>query len=302
MPRNRLIRFAGRWLAAAVLAVAGTFTAVAAPPNPYEGRSAAASHNQIDDIVFARLDKLGIQPANNTPDTVFMRRVYLDTIGTLPTEAEVLAFLNDRSPDKRDGLIEKLLARDEFADYWAMKWCDLLRVKSEFPINLWPNAVQAYDHWIRASLRQNLPYDRFARELLTSNGSNFRVAQVNFYRAVQSKEPATLAQAVALTFMGVRADKWPSDKLGSMAAFFSQVGYKATAEWKEEIVFFDPGKAGAQIPTLFPDGTKAVLAPDQDPRELFANWLITPKNPWFTRNIANRVWSWRPTSLILRKS
>jgi hypothetical protein len=97
---------------------------------------------------------------------------------------------------------------------------------------------------------------------------------------------------VALTFMGERADKWPAEKLAAMAAFFSQVGYKTTAEWKEEIVFFDPGKSGAQTPSRFPDGSKAVLAPDQDPRDLFAAWLITPQNPWFTRNIANRVWSW----------
>ena len=224
--------------------------------------------------------------------TVFIRRVYLDAIGTLPTAEEVRVFLDDRKPEKRNRLVDKLLAQDEFADYWAMKWGDLLRVKSEFPINLWPNAVQAYDHWIRASLRQNLPYDRFARELLTASGSNFRVPQVNFYRAVQSKDPSTLARTVALTFMGVRADKWPADKLTAMAAFFSQVGYKTTAEWKEEIVFCDSGKSGAQPPTEFPDGTAAVLAPDQDPRERFAAWLITPQNPWFTRSIANRVWSW----------
>ena len=90
-----------------------------------------------------------------------------------------------------------------------------------------------------------MPYDRFVRELLTASGSNFRVPQVNFYRAVQNREPQAIAQAVALTFMGARAEKWPKERLAGMAAFFSQIGYKTTAEWKEEIVFFDPGKAGA---------------------------------------------------------
>lgn len=116
---------------------------------------------------------------------------------------------------------------------------------------------------------------------------------VNFYRATQSKEPTALAQTVALTFLGARAENWPTGKLAEMAAFFGQVGYKSTGEWKEEIVFHDPGKATNALPvTVFPDGTPARLAADQDPRELFADWLIRPPNPWFTRNIANRVWAW----------
>ena len=215
-------------------------------------------------------------------------------IGTLPSGTEARQFLLDRNPDKRRVLIDRLLERDEFADYWAMKWSDLLRVKAEFPINLWPNAAQAYHRWIRTSIEENVPYDRFVRDLLTSNGSNFRVPQVNFYRAIQSKEPLAIARAVALTFMGTRAEKWPAAQLSGMAAFFSQVGYKSTLEWKEEIVFFDPGKAaGGATPTaVFPDGTTARLSPDRDPREVFVDWLIAPQNPWFTRNVANRVWSW----------
>ena len=137
-------------------------------------------------------------------------------------------------------MIDRLLERDERADYWAMKWSDLLRIKAEFPINLWPNAAQAYYHWIRTSIRENKPYDRFARELLTSSGSNFRVPPVNFYRAIQSRQPAAIAQAVALALMGARAEKWPPERLAGMSVFFAKIGYKSTAEWKEEIVFFDP--------------------------------------------------------------
>jgi hypothetical protein len=221
-----------------------------------------------------------------------VRRVYLDAIGTLPTAQEVRSFLEDRAADKRDALIDRLLTRDEFADYWAMRWCDLLRVKSEYPINLWPNAVQAYHRWIRTCVKENRPADRFARELLTASGSNFRVPQVNFYRAVQSKTPKTLAQAAALTFMGVRAETWPAAKLEGLSAFFSQVGYKSTSEWKEEIIFFDPASSNAQMSAVFPDGTPVDFTPDQDPREVFAAWLLAPQNPWFARCLANRAWSW----------
>ena len=206
--------------------------------------------------------------------------------------SEARAFLEDRSPDKRGALVDRLLARDEYADYWAMRWCDLLRVKSEFPINLWPNAVQAYHRWVRTSIKKNLPLDAFASELLTASGSNFRVPQVNFYRAVQSKTPQALAQAAALTFMGARSEKWPAARQEGMAAFFSQVGYKATSEWKEEIVFFDPASSNAQMAAVFPDGVRVEFAPDQDPRAVFAEWLVRPGNPWFAKCAANRLWAW----------
>jgi hypothetical protein len=261
--------------------------------SPFESSSAPKASCRIDELVFRKLEKLGIQPANLCSDSVFVRRVYLDVIGTLPTAQEASDFIQSKSPDKRRELIDRLLERDEFADYWAMKWCDLLRVKAEFPINLWPNAAQAYHRWIRDSVRANKPYDHFARDLLTSSGSNFRVAPVNFYRAMQNREPDGIATAVALTFMGVRAERWPADKLASMAEFFTTVGYKSTSEWKEEIVFFDPAKTNASTSAAhFPDGKAAKVATDQDPREVFANWLIQPKNPWFTRNIANRAWNW----------
>jgi hypothetical protein len=269
--------------------------AAAQPPSGvYESAAPLTSQNPIDELVFARLKELNIQPARLCSDAVFVRRAYLDAIGTLPKGAEAEQFLANVSPNKRKALIDRLLERDEFADYWAMKWSDLLRVKAEFPINLWPNAAQAYHRWIRSSIQDNMPYDRFVRELLTSSGSNFRVPPVNFYRAVQNKEPAGIAQAVALTFMGTRAEKWPAGQLSGMASFFSAIGYKHTAEWKEEIVIFDLEKAAnlASLEAVFPDGTRATLSPDRDPREVFADWLIDPKNPWFTQAIANRVWSW----------
>jgi hypothetical protein len=266
--------------------------AALAAPSPFESNVAPTAEGAIDRVVLGRLRALQIKPASLCPDAVFVRRVFLDVIGTLPTAKEASDFIEDKSPAKRSALIERLLAREEFADYWAMKWCNLLRVKSEFPINLWPNAVQAYHRWIRTSLKENVPYDRFVREMLTSSGSNFRKPQVNFYRAVQSKDLQSLAQAVALTFMGARAEKWPKERLASMAVFFSRVGYKITAEWKEEIVFFDIGRTAATPSAVLPDGTTVSLSPMQDPRAVFADWLIKPANPWFTRHIANRIWCW----------
>jgi hypothetical protein len=263
------------------------------PPGPFESATPISREQQIDQLVFARLQKSGIQPAYLCSDAVFVRRAYLDVIGTLPTGPEAAEFIRDQSPYKRRVLIDKLLERDEFVEYWAMKWSDLLRVKAEFPINLWPNGVQAYYRYIHQSIKENKPYDQFARELLTSSGSNFRAPAVNFYRAMQNREPAGIAQTVALTFMGVRAEAWPKEQLAGMGEFFVQLGFKPTGEWKEEIIHYDPTKTKGELPkAIFPDGTPAKLGPGQDPREVFADWLITDKNPWFTKAIANRTWSW----------
>lgn len=247
--------------------------------------------SRIDELVEAQLKKLDITPSDRCTDEVFLRRVYLDVIGTLPRPTEVKSFLYDSRSDKRNLLIEELLDRDEFADYWSLKWCDLLRVKSEFPSNLWPNAVQAYQRWLQTSLKENKPYDVFARELLTSSGSNFRVAPVNFYRAVPNREPLGLCQTTALTFMGIRPEGLSNVQWQGMAAFFSQIGYKKTAEWKEEIVFNDSSKKWDASP-VFPDGKAVKLNPNDDPRVVFADWLMADDNPWFSRNIVNRLWYW----------
>ncbi len=254
------------------------------PPTP---------RGQLDELVFAKWKQMGIEPANMCSDAVFLRRVYLDVIGTLPTPDEAREFLKDESSDKRAKLVDALLERPEYADYWAMKWCDILRVKAEFPINLWPNAAQAYHRWLRHSITVNMPYDQFVRELLTSTGSNFRQGQVNFFRAVQGRNPEGIARAVALAFMGSRADKWPKERVDGMAAFFTKIAYKGTGEWKEDIIIFDPYKTGlTSTKPVFPDGTTVEILADQDPRVAFAEWLISPENPWFTRHIVNRVWYW----------
>lgn len=261
---------------------------LAAGPTP---RVLPVAADVIDTPVLTKLSALEIRPASCCPDSVFVRRVYLDVLGTLPTAEEAKAFLADRNSKKRTLLIDRLLQRPEFGDYWAMKWCDLLRVKSEVPINLWPNAVQAYHRWVRDSLKQNKPYDRFVREMLTASGSNFREPPVNFYRAVRDRQPETITQAVALTFMGTRSEKWLRERLAGMSAFFADIQYKKTTEWKEEIVQVNQ-LGGTARDAVFPDGTRVAIAAGADGRAVFADWLIRPENPWFARHIVNRVWYW----------
>jgi hypothetical protein len=308
------------------VAALGAVATPEAGTSVFENPAAPKATSQIDKLVFAQLARLNIRPVLCS-DAVFVRRAFLDVIGSLPTAKEARDFILDPDTNaKRRRLIERLLDRDEFADYWAMKWGDILRIKAEFPVNLWPNAAQAYHRWVRASLAQNKPYDQFARELFTASGSNFRVGPVNFYRALQNRTPEGIASAVALTFMGARAQSWPTNRLAGMTAFFSQLGYKPTSEWKEEHVFWDPLRstalAGNSAPgraaiaeigqpsksvsqlllpartnpapseAVFPDGVKVQLPPDRDPRGVFADWLITPRNPWFTRSVVNRVWAW----------
>jgi hypothetical protein len=310
------------WCAAAVCGAATPERGT----NVFESPTPPAAISQVDKLVFAQLAKLNVQPVLCS-DAVFVRRAYVDVLGTVSTAKEARDFIQDPdSENKRRLLIDSLLERKEFADYWAMKWGDVLRIKAEFPVNLWPNAAQVYHHWVKASIAANKPYDQFARELLTSSGSNFRVGPVNFFRAIQNRTPEGIARAVALTFMGARAETWPSNQLAGMTAFFLQIGYKPTGEWKEEHVFWDPlgesGVAGNTAPgraaiasignptnytgqpslpgrantvsleAAFPDGTSVNLPPDRDPREVFADWLIRPQNPWFTRSIVNRVWAW----------
>ena len=307
-------------------AVLGGTAAPAAGLTPFEGEAVPVAECPIDTLVFGRLQQLGLQPAPLCSDAVFIRRACLDVTGTLPGPAEAREFIRDKNPDKRRLLIDRLLEREEYADYFAMKWGDVLRIKAEFPVNLWPNAAQAYHRWVRASIAQNKPYDVFVREMLTASGSNFRVGPVNFYRAIQNRTPEGIAGAVALAFMGARPESWLQSQRAGMTPFFAQIGYKLTSEWKEEHVFWDPlgagevlgnsapGRAaltavgqasnsvaqpaipartnGVSLQAVFPDGTPVKLAPDRDPREVFAQWLVASPNPWFRRCAVNRAWAW----------
>lgn len=257
----------------------------------FEDRSLDLPKTPLDRLVEADLRRVGLEIAPAATDDVFLRRVYVDVIGVLPTAEARAAFVKDDRPDKRSRLIEKLLDDPRYADRWSMKWADLLRVKAEFPINLWPNGVQAYHGWIHDSLATNKPYDRFVRELLTTSGSNFRDAPVNFYRALQGRQPENIAQVVALTFMGSRIDTWPADRRGGLEQIFSRVAYKPTAEWKEEIVYNNPAM-NEPLAAILPDGSMLRVAGGDDPRVAFSDWLVRADNAHFTRPIVNRIWCW----------
>lgn len=173
----------------AIVAVIVAFLAIAAasaaaPVTPYELAEWPVPETELDRHVLAVLSEHGIEPALPCSDEVFLRRAYVDLTGTMPELDVTRLFLASDVPDKRAELIDTLWTDEHFADYWSLKWCDVLRVKAEFPINLWPKSVQAYHRWVRDAVHENMPYDEFARALLISSGSNFRVPPVNFYRAM----------------------------------------------------------------------------------------------------------------------
>ena len=166
-------------------------------------------------------------------DFLVCRRLCLDICGRLPTTDEVRAFVGSGDRQKVGRLVDALLATEDFADYWSMRYCDILRVKSEFPINLWPNAVYVYHRWIRNAIQQDMPWDAFAQALLMGRGSNFRVPESNFLRATSMKTPEGLSTVASETFLLAPTEKY--------ARYFSRVAWKPTREWKEEIVYLKDG-------------------------------------------------------------
>lgn len=259
------------------------------PLSPFETGRFVTPLSEIDRLAFAAMREAGVEPALPCSDEVFLRRATLDLAGRLPTLEETRRFLRDPAKDRRARLIDHLLESDDHIDYWTMRWCDVLRVKSEFPINLWPDAVQAYHRWIHEQLAANRPYDEMATALLTASGSNFRDPAVNFYRAVPGKGPEPIAAAVALTFMGSRIEHWPEPRRLEMEALFARLAFKPTSEWKEEIVCPDPALLDA-FELRLPDHSAVHVPPGADARVAFAAWLTT--TPRFAEAGANRTWAW----------
>ncbi|MDR2674452.1 MAG: DUF1549 and DUF1553 domain-containing protein [Opitutaceae bacterium] len=236
---------------------------------PLSGPGADDPH-PIDAVVNKNLRALGLAPSALCTDGEFLRRACLDLMGALPPPEKAREFLADPapSPAKRAALVDWIFTRPEYADYWAMKWGDVLRVKSEFPSNLWPNAVQTYHAWLRDAVAANKPYDRLVRELLLTPGSNFRDPPANFYRAMQKRSPENIASLAAVAFMGARLEfapeqkfayeSWNRDQSLGLAAFFNTLGYKKTGEWKEEIVFFKPNWPAYRAPAIEGAGADSV--------------------------------------------
>jgi hypothetical protein len=267
--------------------------------------------NYVDKHVFARLRALRMRPSDLCSDEVFLRRVYLDTIGVLPTADQVRAFLADRDPAKREHLIDRLLRRPEFADFWALKWCDLLRTEEKV---LDRKGVTVFHHWVRRAIEDGEPLNEFARDLIAGRGSTYSDAPANFYRAL--RDPQVRAEAVAQVFLGLRLqcarchnhpfDRWTQDDYYGLAAFFPRVQYRVvennrldkldTHEFDgEQIVWLAREgevthlRTGATVRPRLPGSAQAVDAEGDRPRAL-ADWVARPDNPFFARAQANRVW------------
>ncbi|MHC5068777.1 MAG: DUF1553 domain-containing protein, partial [Planctomycetota bacterium] len=230
-------------------------------------------------------------------DGVFVRRIHLDLIGTLPSANVARAFIDDTSSDKRARLVDELLTREEYALLWSLRWADVLRIKAEFPIKLWPNGAQAYHRLVQQAMADNRPLDDFARELLTASGSAFRVPAVNFYLArPESEDPAAaIAASVAQTLLGQRYEHWGEARQRGFATAFSRVAVKGTAEWKERIVHLDPSQVTA-FTTTMPDGSTLHVPTFSDPRPLVADWILSlgaDGSPApFAYALSNRLWAW----------
>ena len=195
--------------------------------------------------------KLFAPNGGQAADFLLCRRLYLDICGRIPTPEEVTEYTTKRDVKKREKLIDQLLDSDDFADYWSMRYCDFLRVKSEFPINLWPNAVYVYHRRIRESILHDEPWNDFARAMLFARGSNFRVPEVNFLRATAEKTPEGISEAVSSALLLEPTSKY--------ARYFSRVGFKSTREWKEVVVYLKPGPEDA-TPIAFMSELEGPLA------------------------------------------
>jgi hypothetical protein len=263
--------------------------------------------NFVDGHVWKKLQLLGLTPSEPCSDSTFIRRAYLDIIGKLPTPDETRKFLADPSSKKRQELIDSLLARPEYADYWANKWADLLRPN---PYRVGIKAVFNLDAWLRESFRENRPYDQFVRELITAQGSTFKNGAVVPFR--DRREPEEMTTMVSQLFLGVRlecakchqhpSEKWSQKDFYSFAAFFSRIARKGQGvsppiSGGEEFLSIKPtgevkhpltGESLLPTPLLEQPLT---IPPGEDPRVALADWMTSPKNPFFARVMVNRVWA-----------
>jgi hypothetical protein len=274
------------------------FTWVAPPENNY-----------VDKHIFAKLKMLSIPPSDLCTDQEFVRRAYLDVGAVLPTPAEVKAFLDAKDKDKRAKLIDALLDRPEYADFWTLKWSDVLRSNRK---TIQVKGTHVFQEWLRAHVEKNTGLDQVVRELLTADGSTFANPPANYYRI--ARDPTNLAETTAQLFFGIRMqcakchnhpfERWTQDDYYSMAAFFARVKSKKdptqpTANPKDpgsELVYLDRAgevvqpRTGATMAPRFMGGPTPAIAPNRDRREVLADWLTGGDNPFFAKSVVNRIW------------
>jgi hypothetical protein len=281
--------------------------AVATATAPYTNKVARSvftsskKRNFIDEQVMEKLQSLNLPPSPKSSDSEFIRRVFVDTIGILPTARETRDFLANKDSRKRDKLIESLLSRPEFVDYWTYKWSDLLLVETK---KLKPAAMWSYYNWIRNNVAANTPWDKFVRDLVTSGGSTLENGAANFY--VLHDDPRAMAETCSQAFLGMSIqcakchnhpmEKWTNDQYYKMANLFARVRTKNGSRDGDNIVFVantgdlvQPLTGKPQAPTPL-DGTAMSLESADDRRAHLADWLVSRDNPYFSRAIVNRVW------------
>jgi hypothetical protein len=261
---------------------------------------ALPEHNFIDALVFRKLKKLNILPSEPASDAEYLRRVYLDVIGTLPTAAEARRFLADKRPDRRTRLVDELLQRPEFADYWALKWADLLRIDRQA---LGHKNAYGFYRWLRDGIAQNKPLDALAREVVTADGPLQENAPAAFYKV--AGKPGEAASTFAQVFLGIRIacaechhhpfDRWSQTDYYGMQSFFTPLSVRPSPRGEAVVAAGEPvsrhprtGEAvfahalGTAMPAANPKG---------DRRQVLAAWLTAADNRWFARNLANRAWA-----------
>jgi hypothetical protein len=272
--------------------------------NPVPGKVFARSprRNLIDDLVLEKLRSLRLPPGPRCSDSEFIRRSFLDTAGVLPTAAETAEFLASKQRDKRDRLIESLLGRQEFVDYWTYKWSDLLLVSSK---QLKTPAMWSYYNWIRNNVAANTPWDVLARQIITARGSSLDNGAANFY--VLHDDPRTLSETTSQAFLGMSIncakchnhpmEKWTNRQYYQMANLFARVRTKNGPAEGDVIVFVadsgdlvQPLTGRAQPPAPL-DGRPLPIDSPEDRRGPLADWLVSRSNPYFSRAIVNRVWA-----------
>lgn len=260
-----------------------------------------ASNNYVDDLVYDKLKKLRVAPSPVCSDEVFIRRVYLDLVGGLPSVEEFAAFMASSDPEKRNKLIDQLLDRKEFTELWVGKWAEWLMVRSNNVISY--KSMLLYYTWLNEQIGNNVPLDKMVKDLLGASGGTFKVPQTNYYQ--NERDTLKVAENVAQVFMGMRIqcaqchnhpfDRWTQDDYYHFAAFFSQVGRKQGEDYRETIVFNSGGGevahpvGGRRMAPKFLGGAIPDVA-GKDRRDVMAGWLASPENPYFASNMVNRVW------------